>query len=232
MAGLVAVPGLPRRDRSPEEALGMLAGLRTPALLRPAITFAGTAMAAGVVVTFLPLAMTHASAGLAATSLLVQAAASTLARWSAGRYGDRHGPARLLVPGALSAAAGVLGLVLTSSPAAVLAGAALFGAGFGVSQTASLTLMFDRVSPGGYGTASALWNLAYDAGFGAGAAGFGVLVAPIGYPAGFAVAAAAVLAVVAAGRGACLGNGRDPVEAPDEPVAPVCQGGREDTGEQ
>jgi predicted MFS family arabinose efflux permease len=232
LAGLAATPGLPGRDQGPDEALGVLAGLRTPALVRPAITFAGTAMAAGVVVTFLPLAVTDASGGIAATALLVQAAASTLARWYAGRYADRQGPARLLIPGALSAAAGVLGMVLTSSPTAVLAGAALFGAGFGVSQSASLTLMFDRVSPGGYGTASALWNLAYDAGFGVGAAGFGVVAAPVGYPAAFAVAAAAVLAVAAAGRGARLGNGREPSRAPDEPVAPVCQGGPDGTGEQ
>jgi predicted MFS family arabinose efflux permease len=229
LAGLAAVPGLPRRDRGPDAALGVLAGLRTPALVRPAIIFAGTAMAAGVVVTFLPLAVTHASGGLAGTALLVQAAASTLARWCAGRYGDRRGPARLLVPGALAAAAGVLGLVLTTSPTAVLTGAALFGAGFGMSQSASLTLMFDRVSPAGYGTASALWNIAYDAGFGVGAAGFGVVAAPAGYSGAFAVAAGAVLAVTAAGRGARPGNGREPSRTADEPVAPVCQGGPDDT---
>ena len=66
-------------------------------------------------------------------------------------------------------------LALTASPVAVVAGAVLLGAGFGVAQNASLTLMFDRVTAAGYDMVSAVWNLAYDAGMGLGAAGFGVV---------------------------------------------------------
>jgi predicted MFS family arabinose efflux permease len=40
---------------------------------------------------------------------------------------------------------------------------------------------------------SAIWNLAFDAGIGAGAFGFGVLAAQTGYPAAFAVTALLVL---------------------------------------
>jgi predicted MFS family arabinose efflux permease len=72
----------------------------------------------------------------------------------------------------------------------------LFGAGFGVTQNASLALMFDRVSPSGYDAASALWSLAYDGGLGLGAAGFGVLVMWTGYPAAFAVTAVLMLSTV------------------------------------
>ena len=68
-------------------------------------------MAAGVVVTFLPLAVTGGPRNLAALGLFVQAVASTASRWWAGRYGDRHGPAILLVPGVLATAAGILALV-------------------------------------------------------------------------------------------------------------------------
>jgi predicted MFS family arabinose efflux permease len=171
----------------------MLAGLRSAALLRPSVVFSATAMAAGVVVTFLPLAVTRASGGLAALALLAQATVTTLARWWAGRYADRRNPARLLIPGLLAAAAGVLALVLVDRPVAVLAGMMVFGVGFGVSQNASMTLMFNRVPPAGYGTASALWNLAYDAGMGLGAAGFGVLAAQTGYPAAFALTAAVMV---------------------------------------
>jgi len=146
LAGLAVVPGLPGREPKPEQPVGVLAGLRTPALVRPSIVFSATAMAAGVVVTFLPLAVTQASGNLAALALLAQAAAATLTRWWAGRYGDRHGPAGLLIPGVLAAAVGMLALVLTASPAAVVVGMALFGAGFGVTQNASLALMFDRGS--------------------------------------------------------------------------------------
>ena len=76
----------------------------------------------------------------------------------------------LLAPGVLLAAAGMLMLSLATVPVAVIAGAAVFGAGFGVTQNASLTLMYDRVPESGYSAVSALWNLAYDGGMGLGAA--------------------------------------------------------------
>jgi predicted MFS family arabinose efflux permease len=193
LAGLAVVAGLPGRQAGAERPVGILTGLRTPALLRPSIVFAGTTMAAGVVVTFLPLAVPPASGNLAALALLAQAAAATLTRWWAGRYGDRHGAGVLLVPGVVAAAAGILALFWISSPAAVLGGMMLFGAGFGVAQNVTLTLMFDRVPPSGYGTVSAMWNLAYDAGLGLGAAGFGVVAAQTGYAVAFALTAAVVL---------------------------------------
>ena len=99
LAGLVVVPGLPGRSPATDPPVGVVAGLRTPALIRPAVTFAATAMAAGVVVTFLPLAVTRGPEGLIPLALFVQAAVVTAGRWGAGGYGDRHGPARLLVPG-------------------------------------------------------------------------------------------------------------------------------------
>ena len=197
LAGLAVVPGLPGREPVPEDQVGVLAGLRTPTLVRPALAFSATAMAAGVVVTFLPLAVPGGSAGLAALALFVQAAGSTLTRWWAGRFGDRHGPAVLFVPGMVTAAAGILALVLVDRPLAVLVAMALFGAGFGATQNASMTLMLNRVGPSAYGTVSAIWNLAFDAGIGAGAFGFGVVAARTGYPTGFAVTAALMLAAVA-----------------------------------
>jgi predicted MFS family arabinose efflux permease len=196
LAGLAVVPGLPGRAPAGEPLVGILAGLRSPALVRPAVTFSVTAMAAGVVVTFLPLAVGGGSGGLAAVALFVQAVGSTLTRWWAGRFGDRHGPAVLLVPGVVAAAAGMAALVLVGQPAAVVAGMALFGAGFGATQNASMTLMLNRVAPSGYGTVSAIWNLAFDLGIGVGAFGFGVVAAQTGYPAAFAVTAGLVLAAL------------------------------------
>jgi predicted MFS family arabinose efflux permease len=196
LAGLAVVPGLPGRPPAPERPVGVLAGLRAPALHRPALAFSATAMAAGVVVTFLPLALPGGSGGLAALALFVQAVGSTLSRWWAGRHGDRHGPAVLFVPGLVTAAAGILALVLIDRPAAVLAAMALFGAGFGATQNASMTLMLNRVAPSAYGTVSAIWNLAYDAGIGVGAFGFGVVAARTGYPPAFAVTAALMLAAL------------------------------------
>jgi predicted MFS family arabinose efflux permease len=193
LAGLVVVPGLPGRRPTADPPVGVVAGLRTPALIRPAVTFAATAMAAGVVVTFLPLAVTEGPEGLVPLALFVQAAVVTAGRWWAGGYGDRHGPARLLVPGVVATAAGIGALVLVDRPAVVLAAMALFGSGFGVIQNASMATMLNRVAPSAYGTVSAIWNLAYDLGMGVGAFGFGLVAARTGYPPAFAVTAAIVL---------------------------------------
>jgi predicted MFS family arabinose efflux permease len=153
-------------------------------------------MGAGVVVTFVPLA-TQASGKLAALALLAHATATTLARWWAGRTGDRHGHAGVLVLGVVAAATGMLALVFTTRPAAVVIGTVLLGLGFGVAQNASLALMFERVSVAGYDMVSALWNLAYDAGMGLGAAGFGVIATQTGYAAAFGLTAALMLAALA-----------------------------------
>jgi MFS family permease len=166
----------------------------------PLYAKAATTIAGGIIVTFLPLAVVRGSGSLAALALLALQAAATLARYVAGRYSDRHGSGGLLVPGLLAAAAGALALVFASTPAAALGGAVLFGIGFGVIQNATLALMYARVPASGYGTVSALWNLAYDAGWGLGAAGFGVIAVHTGYPAGFAVTAALVLAALAPAR--------------------------------
>jgi MFS family permease len=195
-AGLAVLPGLPGRAAAAEAPVGLVAGLRAPGLRRPAVLFAASATAAGIVVAFLPLAVGE----LATPALLVESAAATVTRWLAGRYGDRHGPAALLIPGLVTAAAGMLAMVLTGIPVAVLAGMLLFGAGFGAVQSATLTMMLNRVPASGYGTANALWNIAYDAPYGLGPAGFGVLAPHTGYPTAFALTGAVVLTAIVPAR--------------------------------
>ena len=206
LAGLASLPWLPRAGPATRtsKADGMLAALRNPALVRPAALFSATTMAVGIIVTFLPLAVTRADANVAALALLVQPAAAIAGRWLAGRRGDRpsgqhgnrRGSAALLVPGVLAAAAGVLVLSLTAVPAAVIAGAAVFGLGFGVTQNVTQTVMYDRVPESAYGASSALWNLAYDGGMGLGAAGFGVLALHTGYTVAFVLVAAILAAAI------------------------------------
>lgn len=193
VASIVTVFGLPDRDAGTERPVGVVRGLRTGALLRPVLVFAATTAAAGILITFLPLAAGSASSGVVAAALFAQPAAATVTRWLAGRHGDRHGSAGLVLPGLLLSAAGLLITAATGSPVAVVAGSALFGAAFGIVQNATLTLMYARVSAASYGTVSALWNLAYDAGMGVGAAGFGVLAGLTGYPWAFAATAALML---------------------------------------
>ncbi|GAX51697.1 MFS transporter [Streptomyces olivochromogenes] len=196
LAAILAVPGLPDREPASGKTVGVLAGLRTGGLMRPGAVFATTALAAGIVVTFLPLAVPAAYGTVVAVALFVQPAASTAARWAAGRYGDRHGSARLVVPGLVLSAGGLSITAVTGSPVAVLVGVAVFGTGFGIAQNATLTLMYARVPASGYGTVTALWNVAYDGGMGVGAAGFGVLAGVTGYPSALAVTAVLMLAAL------------------------------------
>ena len=196
LACLAVMPALPGREARAAQPIGVLEGLRTPAQTRPALIFLLSAMGTGIVVTFLPLAM-RSSARLAALALLANTVATTAARWCAGRYGSRHGQARLLVGGVVTAAIGMLALGFIGSPMAVGAGAVLLGVGFGVAQNSSLALMFERASVSGYDMVSAVWNLAYDAGLGIGAAGFGGLVVAVGYSGGFAIAAGIMLLALA-----------------------------------
>jgi MFS family permease len=192
LAPLAAVPWLaaPAADQEADPAqapsAGLLASVRSGGQLRPSLIFAATTVSAGVIVAFVPLAG-GVSAGTAALGLLVQAAASTVSRWWAGRYGDRHGHSRLLVPALLIATAGMMMLIWVATPAPMLAGLCLFGIGFGISENATFAVMIDRVPSSDYGTASALWSLAYDGGYGAGPVLFGLFVIHTGYPAAFAI---------------------------------------------
>ncbi|MFD6287023.1 MFS transporter [Streptomyces sp. NPDC060205] len=196
LATVPAVAGLPRRAPAAQQPLGMVDGFRTPALALPATVFATTALGAGIIATFLPLAVPPDRAGLVSAALFLQAATAIGARWVAGRYGDRHGPAGLVVPGLLLCAGGVLATAPTGSAAAVLVGMALFGTGFGIAQNATQTLMYARVPPSGYGVASALWNFAYDAGMGLGAVFFGLLHAGTSYSVAFATTGALMTAAL------------------------------------
>ena len=63
----------------------------------------------------------------------------------------------------------------------MLAGAALFGTGFGLLQNASLILMMERVSKTEFGLGSTLWNAAFDAGTGIGAFSFGFVISALGF---------------------------------------------------
>jgi predicted MFS family arabinose efflux permease len=162
--------------------------------LRLPLIFAAATIAAGVLDSFLPLAKDIPS-NLCSAGLLVQSITATLSRWQAGKRGDRHGHARLLVPALATAASGMAAMMLLGSPVMMLAGMTLFGAGFGVLESTTFALLLERLPEE---KASALWNFAYDAGYGAGPAAFGVICVRTGYPVGFALTGALILAAVPA----------------------------------
>ncbi|HET6738924.1 MAG TPA: MFS transporter, partial [Kribbella sp.] len=199
LAGLGTLTGLPAKAGAEEQHVQVLGGVRRNGLLMPTLVFAAVTVAAGISVTFVPLAVASDKQSMVATALLLQAIAAPLARWLAGRYADRIGPAKLLAPSLMFAATGAAALVFLPSTVAILIGSTCFGIGFGAAQNLTLTLMYNRVDRARYGQVSALWNLAYDGGWGLGAMVFGGIVAGTGYPTAFALTAAVVaLAVVPA----------------------------------
>jgi len=204
LLAIAAVPGMPRRtghvaghEPAPRPATGPAgppaAASPTGGLGRPAVAFAAVTLAAGVIATFLPLAVPARLHGVVALGLLAQSLLTPAARWAAGRLEARVRPGRMLAPALVSSALGIGLLAAAGSPAAVVTGSALFGLGFGLAQHASLLLMLDAVPREDYDRASALWNLAYDGGMGVGAVGFGLVAGTLGYPAGFALAAGVLL---------------------------------------
>src|SRR6185437_16363499 len=193
---LVAIRWLPGRPEASGRASRTPGARRQRSLggaaLRLPLIFAAVTVAAGVLDSFLPLANGIPS-NLASAALLVQGVIATLFRWQAGKYGDRHGQGRLLIPALAVAALGMVSMLLLGSPVVIFAGMVLFGAGFGVLENATFALLIEHLPEA---NASALWNLAYDAGYGAGPAVFGLISVCTGYPVAFALTGAVVLAVV------------------------------------
>ncbi len=186
---LLAIRWLPGgREARPAARAGRMAG----AALRIPLIFAAVTVAAGVLDSFLPLVKGIPSS-LVSAALHVQAVTATLCRWQAGKRGDRYGHARLLIPALAVAALGMAAMIVLGSPVVIFAGMVLFGAGFGVLENATFAQLIEQLPEA---RASALWNLAYDAGYGAGPAVFGLICVRTGYPAAFALTAVLILAAV------------------------------------
>ncbi|MDY6810811.1 MAG: MFS transporter [Actinomycetota bacterium] len=164
----------------------------------PIILFVMVAGSFGAATTFLSLsgpdAVTVAAALLAASIALV------IGRLGAGFLGDRHAAGRLLVLSVLVAALGctIIAISLGGPAWAFILGAALLGVGFGSCQNDSFVVTVQRLGAERSGTASIIWNIAYDGGLGLGAVGFGWFVARLGYAEAFLTMAASIAVVTLA----------------------------------
>jgi predicted MFS family arabinose efflux permease len=191
LLGLAMIPGIRFAVAAGEDKVGEVGffkGLGRPNLRRIFLLFAATTMAAGVVVTFLPLAVPGSGFLSAAGALLVVGITSTVSRWWSGCFGDRRDPRLLLAPGLIACAIGVAGLPFGG--ALMIAGAVLFGTGFGLLQNSTLILTMERVSKSEYGLGSTLWNAAFDAGTGIGAFSFGFVISTVGFAWSFSLCSA------------------------------------------
>lgn len=164
--------------------------------------FVTTAAAFGAASTFLPLA--GPSTAVAALALLTAATTIVVGRLAAGTIADRIGTGRLVVPSAAIAAIGTLiaALSLDGPDWAVILGAGLIGAGFGAAQNDSFVVTLRSFGAARTGTASTIWNIAYDGGVGAGAFGLGWVIGMLGHGGAFIALAVAIAAVTLLSRSA------------------------------
>ena len=196
---LLGVPLVPLLMRSvaPQARPGPATG-RTAVLaaLAPSLVLFVVTLAGGGLVTFLPIE--RPDGVLATAALLLFGVTGAVTRWRAGLLADRLG-SRLLMPLALVVAAVGLALVgvgLRSGGVWVFVGAAVFGAGFGAAQNLTLLAAFARAGENGTTTASAMWNISFDAGTAIGALALGFLAAGIGLDWTYVVVAGLLAAAV------------------------------------
>jgi MFS family permease len=215
LLGLLLVPGIrvPAK-RAPEPPAARVPGSLTRSAVPPMVAMLTCSIAQGGLITFLPLAVPDAAL-LVALALLATSAGGLLGRLAAGELVDRRGwGGRLLAPGMLLAAVGLLVEVaaIGSGGGVLLAvGSAAVGVGFGAVQNDALTALFTAFGRARYGAASAAWNIAFDAGTGVGAVGLGAVAEPFGFGAAFATAAALLCGGVLAVRPERRSGGRGPL---------------------
>ena len=105
------------------------------------------------------------------------------ARWRIGTLADWHGPHRFIWPLVLLTAAGMALIAWAvhdpqnSVVPLLLLGATAVGISYGGLQNLTLVLAFQSVERPHYGSASAVWNIGFDAGTGLGSVVIGMIAA-------------------------------------------------------
>ena len=214
-AGALGIPSLRaasvRKDAAASDASSASAApatVRAPLwklVLVPIVGLCTGAMGFGAFSTFTAPAVggidASAAATLAGVTLAVIGAGQILGRTISGWWADRMGePGRLVVAASLFCVGGMLAMstLIHTAPvgAALIAGAlgaaAVFGLGFGAIQSETLLMMFSRMPKERVSEASAMWNIGFDSGTGAGSTVLGVTATSTGYGGAFLVGAGLV----------------------------------------
>lgn len=186
----------PRMSRAQRQGRRLPAAVADPVVRRLFLIEAASTVGYGVAFTFLPLSAPARPTWVVPAAFLVQQLSATVARWLVGVWADRRGAGRILRPAVVLAALGLASCACPQDPAILLVGMALFGAGFGMVQNATLLAMLDGTDTA---SASVAWNLAFDGGTGIGAAG-GALVFQAAGPAVMFVAVAGAVLLTAVPR--------------------------------
>jgi MFS family permease len=169
-------------------------------LLRPMALLLAVTLAGGALITF--MAPMSDSALLSTLALLCMTAVAAVARWRAGGLADRHGarafiwPLVLLTVVGMSVVAWAVRDPQATTAWALLLGATIVGVSYGGLQNLTLVVAFESVSRPHYGAASAVWNVGFDAGTGAGAVMIGLIAGGSSYSTAMLVGGAVSLLTV------------------------------------
>jgi len=168
------------------------------ALLRPTLILFAVTMGGGALLTFAPQLGVDATE--AAITLLVFGVGTALSRWLVGSLADRYGAQRFLAPLLVLCATGLslCGWAVVRGDALLLiAGALVVGPAYGALQNLTLVIAFAQVSAQRIPTASAVWNIGFDAGTASGSVLVGAIAAASSFGVAFAVLAGTVVAALA-----------------------------------
>ncbi len=199
---LVAIAGLPKIFAQPTG--GESVRLSVFAVLVPVLALACVSASFGGLSSLLPIAISERAA-VAGVVLATASGSMLVGRYSAGLIADRLGSGRTLAP---ALASSTIGLVLFAinvdggSTPVLFCAAVLFGlGGSGGGAERILGHGVSAAGPRQLGSASAIWNIGYDAGTGIGALALGFVATTAGYAWVFAVSAVvvALLPALAAG---------------------------------
>ncbi|MGP5162943.1 MFS transporter [Arthrobacter rhombi] len=188
----------------PAEGTTATTGRRLPrlpgGLFQPMILLLAVTLAGGALITFVPQMSSSPAATTGGLALLTATAA--VSRWRLGALADRHGTKAFLWPlvlltclGLVLAALAVKDQDATRVPLLLVA-MTIIGITYGGLQNLTLLLSLSAVRPAQYGTASAVWNMGFDAGTGLGSVLVGALAAGLSFPIALLVAAGISLATL------------------------------------
>lgn len=171
-------------------------------VLVPSLAVTTLAMSFGAVSSFLPAAVREidpvTGAVIGGLMLSITGGSSMVFRYLAGMVADRRGsPGATMIPAQVIGFAGMLLMALVVANGwsvwlLVLAGL-MFGGGFGAVQNEALLSMFYRLPRSKVSEASAVWNMAFDAGTGLGSFIFGAVAAQLAYSGAFGAGALVVV---------------------------------------
>lgn len=205
VVGLVAAARLPDAHPTPVEKSDPFALSRKVMLVLlagPFMVMVAVSLPYGAAASFLSPALDSIVSGsgavVAGLGLGLLGAGVIVGRTFAGLISDRRGPGALVWPGLLVAALGMAGIAgllsVSANPWWFIAPTVVFGLGFGAVQNEALVASFERMPRSRLGTASASWNISFDAGTGLGSVVMGGF-AGFGYVVLFTIAAGVVLVV-------------------------------------